>query len=532
MPQSQAPSLGELSNINADPERGTGEPAVVFTGGQDMVRNLNENARFAAQQDRDNYKMFQNNLKEAYARGDAIANTDVAPQDKDAIQKRLADVLGKIAENPSFFKGGAEATKLTGELQKVQSDATRSKNDYVYDIAHRDFLERNPSMQTDENKSKISEFSSKPLGERKPFLLETAPIVDIGKLKDDLLADPTVKQTGVDVRPVGNNGEFNQEFETTTYKYQPFKQRWNLALDANPDIKRYAQNLYSKIPDAQKQGTTLEDFWSGLGDRAFGQNKDYVNETKGKLSKNDFALEDLKSADRLAQIKASTEPALIKAYAYNKKVNAELADAKDDKEKEAITYDEFMDNYQSQKQVVQGYTGGGLKVAELPAQESLPVYTFDGEKASLLKPFGATPEYISAPTEKNHNAKKFAGWQGGTYKQDFTKEGSEYQMKDIWDDYNKMVKTFGKDKVGDINTFIKKAVANGVYNLKLIGQNGSTDANINGAALRAISNKDTKKGQKGVFDVDAPEIIGSDGQSQGNVDVVTDDNNNQQNDNQ
>lgn len=521
----QAPSLSELSNIDADPEIGTGTPAVVFTGGQEMVRTLNENAKFAAQQDIQKYNIFQNNLKEAYARGDAIANTDVAPQDREEIQKRLSDVMGKIADNPKdFFMGGARATELTGALQKVQADATKSKNDNLYAVAHDDFLARNPSYNTDENTAKLKDFYSKPLEERKPFEFEMPSLVDIGKLKDGILSDATVKQTGTAVKPVGTDGQYNQEYETTTYKYEPFKQKWNAALEMNPDINKYAQNLYNKLPDEQKKNISMQDFWSHLGDMTFGQDKDIVNESKGKVLKNDFALEGVKNADRLAQIKASTQPALIRAYAYNKKVDAELANAKSDKEKDNITYNEFTDNYNSQKQVVQGYADGKVRLSDLPAQESLPVYTFDGEKASLLKPFGATPQYINAPTDKNPNAKKFAGWQGGTYKQQFTKDGNEYQMQDIWNDYNKMVKTFGKDKVGDINSYLKKAVENKIYDLKLLGQNGSTDANLNGAALKAISNKDTKKGQGGIFDTDSPEVLGADGESQGNVDTVTDDN--------
>src|ERR1700733_2438539 len=437
----QAPSLSEITNFAVDPERGTGTPAVVFEGGQQMVQNLNENSRFQSQNTMDNYKLFLGNLKDAYARGDAIAATDVAPQDREAIQKRLGDVMGKIGKDPSkFFKGGADATALTEELQKVQIDANKSKQDHIYDIAHRDFLERNPTLQTPENMAAISKFSSDPLETRKPFVLTTPPIVDIGKLRDDIVGSDGVTVTGVGVRPYGNDGHYNQEYETSTVKFAPFMQKWNLAPQLHPEIGRYLDNLYNKLPDEQKKNITKDQFWDSLGQRSFGQNKDYYNESKGKLVANTFALEGEKNKDKLEQIKASTKPSLIRAYAYSKKVNADLAKAKDENEKDKILYDEFTDNFLKQKEVVTGVGEGNksIETTDLPATESLPLFTFDGQKATPLKPFGATPQYIPAPTDKDANATKFVGWVGGSYKQQYLKGNNPIDVKDMWSDYQKM----------------------------------------------------------------------------------------------
>src|ERR1700733_4202276 len=398
----QAPSLSEITNFAVDPERGTGTPAVVFEGGQQMVQNLNENSRFQSQNTMDNYKLFLGNLKDAYARGDAIAATDVAPQDREAIQKRLGDVMGKIGKDPSkFFKGGADATALTEELQKVQIDANKSKQDHIYDIAHRDFLERNPTLQTPENMAAISKFSSDPLETRKPFVLTTPPIVDIGKLRDDIVGSDGVTVTGVGVRPYGNDGHYNQEYETSTVKFAPFMQKWNLAPQLHPEIGRYLDNLYNKLPDEQKKNITKDQFWDSLGQRSFGQNKDYYNESKGKLVANTFALES---------------------------------------EKNKILYDEFTDNFLKQKEVVTGVGEGNksIETTDLPATESLPLFTFDGQKATPLKPFGATPQYIPAPTDKDANATKFVGWVGGTYKQQYLKGNNPIDVKDMWSDYQKM----------------------------------------------------------------------------------------------
>lgn len=320
----QAPSLSEITNFAVDPERGTGTPAVVFQGGQEMVRNLNESAKFQAQNDMDKYKLFLGNLKDAYARGDAIAATEVAPQDREAIQKRLADVMGKIGQNPKgYFRGGADATKLTEELQKVQIDANKSKQDHIYDLAHRDFLERNPTLQTDENNKKISDFSSQSLEERKPFILESAPIVDIGKLKDDILGSDGVSVSGIGARPYGTDGHYNQEYETKTVKFAPFMQKWNLAPELHPEIGKYVDNLYNKLPAEQRKNLTKAQFWDGLGQRSFGQNGDYYNESKGKLVKNDFALDAQKSAENLKELRLKLAPVWAKIG-----IDGKVADAK------------------------------------------------------------------------------------------------------------------------------------------------------------------------------------------------------------
>jgi hypothetical protein len=529
MATSQAPSLGELSNINVDPERGTGTPAVVFTGGQEMVNNLNQNARFEADNDMKKYQLFQNNLKEAYARGDAIAATDVAPQDREAIQKRLADVMGEIGKNPKdFFKGGANATKLTEALQKVQIDANKSKQDRIYDIAHRDFLERNPNLQTDENKKRIEDFSNKSLEDRKPFILEMPPVVDIGKLKDDIIGSDGVTTTGIGARPYGTDGKFNQTYETKSVKYEPFKQKWNLAIDLHPEIKRYAQNLFSKLPPEQQKQTNVSDYWSALGDRAFGQKGDYNSESNGKLVANPFALEADKNKDKLEQIKASTKPQLLRAYDYHRLTNAKLQGLKDEKARDAEVKNIWINNVKEQKELVTpmgAVTNGtqGLGFTMLPASESLPMHTFDAGKVGLLKPFNAIPVYV-----KDAKGQKFAGWKGGTYKQHYYSGNTETNPGDMFDTYNKIRKKYSPEqlkKAGmpDFNSFIKEQVKNGNYKLKLEGENGSTDEDVESSALRAISNADTKKGQEGVFDIsrDEPYTLDADGHPIDSGDNVT-----------
>ena len=64
----------------------------------------------------------------------------------------LNDSRFDIAKNPKSALGGQGMFDIQQKLQKLQSDATQSKQDKAYDYWNRQHLAINPSMATDENK--------------------------------------------------------------------------------------------------------------------------------------------------------------------------------------------------------------------------------------------------------------------------------------------------------------------------------------------------------------------------------------------
>ena len=184
----QAPSLGELTNIQADPERGTGTPAVV-TDTSPISKAVQTYGQIKQENDWKKYTTFLGELKDVYKDGQDIASMDMAGQDRDAIKQRVAKAFDKIGKDPqAFFGGGKGMEEIQKDLAGIRSDATQSKQDYTYDLAHRHFLTANPEFATPDNMKKVDSYLNQPLGKRKSFLLQPQPILDFDKMASSINA--------------------------------------------------------------------------------------------------------------------------------------------------------------------------------------------------------------------------------------------------------------------------------------------------------------------------------------------------------
>ena len=142
------PTLSEITNIRVDPEVGSGTPANVIAA-SDVVRTLNENAKFKAVNDMNKYKMFTEQLSNVFQNGIDIANTEVRAEDKDRLVKGLAEVLDPISKDPHALFSRQGMTDTYGKLIKLKSDATKSKQANTFTQASREFINLNPSCRTD-----------------------------------------------------------------------------------------------------------------------------------------------------------------------------------------------------------------------------------------------------------------------------------------------------------------------------------------------------------------------------------------------
>lgn len=288
------PSLGELSNAV---QSGAPVPDTAVTNNNELVQTLNQNARFKAQNDWNKYLNFQNNLKDAYANTAAVEQMEVLSDDKPEIQKDAAQLYSFIAKNPDAFSGKNQ--QLAGELQgmygNLLSKATLSKQDNLYDKAHRNFLLTNNELNTDTNKKVVDEFAKQPLGSRKAYNLSLDPIFDANAfsttLKDQIEKQysPDVKttQVGFDKTtglPVPGEGYLK---ETTTSKipYQDYISKWDSALSMQADknnqpIKNWAIKQYDTLPEDIKKKVPLEKFWHTIGEKMYGGTTDEKGNVK------------------------------------------------------------------------------------------------------------------------------------------------------------------------------------------------------------------------------------------------------------
>lgn len=180
------PGVSEILNFNADAERATGTPAVVYDN-TDLIRMLNSNANQKAEMDWRKYNMFLGNLKDVYKDLNEIAKQDGLTEDRDALKEKMAGVLKEISSDPrSFFGGGAKYQEILGKVTQLQTEATESKQNSLYDKAHRQYFYANPELDTEENRALMDQFRKQPLGSRQPYLMKLPGLFDPKSIADQL----------------------------------------------------------------------------------------------------------------------------------------------------------------------------------------------------------------------------------------------------------------------------------------------------------------------------------------------------------
>jgi hypothetical protein len=288
------PTLQDISSITVDPERATGEPAVVYDQSE-MVRNLNQAAQFKAQQDWNKYQFFVKNLQEVYKNIDDVQAMEVMTEDRDYLKAESAKVFSDILKDPRAIY----SPELQQKIGKLKSEATESKQNKIFDFAHRQFINQNPELNTDENKLVIDEYRTKPLGQRKAYSLNMPTIFDIEAFKQSTLTHPTVKTQFAESKVTPDN-QFIQEVSGNKYDRGKFLEAWNLGLGTKTDkyghsIKGAADQMFKQLSDADKdywnKNGGIKGFWNYIGEKSFGGDKDIIEKVKENLQPNPGYLE-------------------------------------------------------------------------------------------------------------------------------------------------------------------------------------------------------------------------------------------------
>lgn len=212
-----------------------------------------------------------------------------------------------------------------------------------------------------------------------------------------------------------------------------------------------------------------------------------------------------------------------RAYAANLKQQMGLR-------KTAADQDNFLDEIYTrnilEQPLIKGQGGNLISLAQIPADNSLPVFTLDGKTPKQLIPIGAKPVYSEDSYKDDGNGGKTlkvgsrpTHYEGGHYEPVYILNGKELNPDAISNSYLNFKKIAGANWSGSLEDYLKLQIQKNNYDVKLKGANGSTDNKLSQAAQRIISNSSTKKGQTAVFDDSQPPIDET---------GVSEDNNNQQ----
>ena len=213
------PSLSEILSITRDPGEGTVAPKAKFDT-QQLVSTVNQAAQFKAENDWRKYSQFMGQLKDTYKELGEIQGLAVAEADRPALQKKAADIFAEIGNDPKGFFGGklADVEKKIGELKSL---STQSMQDKIFDDAHRAYMEKDPTLQTDENKSILEGYFKQPLGQRKPYMLKLPSLYDPKAISDQINAVIPQKFSQVGLSP---DGKFVNTVSGIRYPEQQYKE--------------------------------------------------------------------------------------------------------------------------------------------------------------------------------------------------------------------------------------------------------------------------------------------------------------------
>lgn len=297
------PSIQEIEGRVIDPELGTGEPAVINDNGQ-LLNILNQNAQFKAANDWRKYQQFLGDYEQKLKTQQDIADLSVADSDRDWLKKESVSLFKDALSDPYKIY----SPEFNSKLANIKANAVSSKQ-------ARDFAEKNaqwitlhPEFNTDENKAKIADFidgQTVEKGGRKFFTLDAPDVFDYMGFTGDLKKDPSVMQT-INESRVSPDKSLIYERQDTKYLRDPYLRLSEVSYETNPKVKRYAQRLFDGLSEIQKkQIGDPKTLWLQLAGKAFGSDKDILQQGKEQIQPNSNYLDPQRLAEEIRHNKAA-----------------------------------------------------------------------------------------------------------------------------------------------------------------------------------------------------------------------------------
>lgn len=259
------PTLGEISGGRIDPEIATGQPAVINDDSQ-LLRSINENAQFKAQNDWNKYRQFLNDYETRLKNQQEIADKEVSEGDREYLKKRSIELFKDVASDPYKIYN----PEFNSKLSQLRADATASKQDRDFAEKNMEFMMAHPDeWGTDENKQMVRDYlnnQSIEKGGRKPFLLNQADNVDYMAYFNALKEG--TKTNRVENILDANGVMYNREY--SRYDKDKFLEKVKLSYDSNPKIQTKANRDYNSLPPEVKgRFKDAGDYWNQFGAKHF-----------------------------------------------------------------------------------------------------------------------------------------------------------------------------------------------------------------------------------------------------------------------
>lgn len=300
------PSLSELTHIQAEPSVNP----IAILDSRDAVHQLNQSAQFNAEMKQQRYRDGLANLKSIYQDLGAIQETPVMQQDRPILNKKMADVLNTIAEDPRAALGGPKFNEIQRSLGELRTLATTSKQDNVYNDFHEKTLQSDPELSTPGNKQKVAQFGSQPVGQRQKFLLDTPVKFDPEAAMGNILKQKQVAVPYAGTSFEGPNNEWMLRETGTTYRRQSALDMWNQGYQTGTDannqpIKKWAAEQFERIKKDPEQFEKFgnpkdaKEFYENLGQMMYGSKEDIVGEKSSVRTPNPYSMLNAKQNNAL-----------------------------------------------------------------------------------------------------------------------------------------------------------------------------------------------------------------------------------------
>jgi hypothetical protein len=196
-----------------------------------------------------------------------------------------------------------------------------------------------------------------------------------------------------------------------------------------------------------------------------------------------------------------------KARAYAANMYSQIKKREGDQTADTYQDDVYKRNLTGQSSLIIGAGNGQVSLSNINADNSLPLFTFsDKGKPTLLKPIGSTPIIQKVTNAQGIEVEKIIGYKGGHYEPSYLYNGKAIPLEQMISQYNSFKKTAGSKWSGSFDDYLKEAINTDIYDVRMKGENGSTDKQLSKDVQKAISNPATKKNQSGVFDIEGTEI--------------------------
>jgi hypothetical protein len=292
-----APTLGELENVKIEPSTNPG----VILDSRDAVHELNQSAQFNAEMKQKKYAQQLSALKDIYQDAGAIQAMPVMQQDRPILNKKMADILTEIGNDPRAALGGPKFAEIQKGLGELRSLSTQSKQDLLYSDAHDKIMEADPSLATSENKNKKQGFDNGQLGQRQKFMFDTPVKFDPEAAMGKILQQKQVAVPFANSSFEGPHSEWVVKETGTRYDRNSALGMWNQGYETGTDennqpIKKWAQEQFQKIQadpgQMQKFGNpkSPQELYQNLGKMMYGQDKDIVGEKSSTRTPNAYSL--------------------------------------------------------------------------------------------------------------------------------------------------------------------------------------------------------------------------------------------------